>query len=73
MSDTTRQIPSQDPIDAARTHTARAEALSWLASRYRWEQLLADLHEIVERETGVAKLQSSPRDERNSTEQSSAA
>jgi len=40
--------------------TARAEALSWLASRYRWEQLLADLHDLIERESGVVKLQSKP-------------
>jgi hypothetical protein len=57
MPDPNTQSPSQDPSDASRSHTARAEALSWLASRYRWEQLLADLHEVVERESGVVKLQ----------------
>ena len=48
-----RNTPSHAP---APPDTARAEALSWLASRYRWEQLLADLHDVIERESGVVKL-----------------
>jgi hypothetical protein len=56
MSDPHMQSPSQEPADDASSHAARAEALSWLASRYRWEQLLEDLHEVVERESGVVKL-----------------
>ena len=43
MSDTTNpQHPTDDP---------RAEALAWLAGQFRWESLLADLHELAERET----------------------
>ena len=30
---------------------AREEALSWLAGQFRWESLLADLHELAERAT----------------------
>ena len=47
---------SHAPSQAEKADTARAEALSWLASRYRWEQLLTDLHELIERESGVVKL-----------------
>ena len=32
------------------TDEARAEALSWLADQFRWEALLADLHELAARE-----------------------
>jgi hypothetical protein len=28
----------------------RTEAISWLAGQFRWEALLADLHELAERE-----------------------
>jgi hypothetical protein len=31
---------------------ARAEALAWLAGQFRWESLLADLHDLAEREAG---------------------
>ena len=42
MSDSTNTLhPTDDP---------RAEALAWLAGRFRWESLLADLHELAERE-----------------------
>lgn len=33
---------------------ARAEALSWLASRFRWELLLADLQDLADREADRA-------------------
>jgi hypothetical protein len=33
------------------TPDPRAEALAWLAGQFRWESLLADLHELSERET----------------------
>ena len=42
MPDRTR--PTNHPTDA------RDEALSWLAGQFRWESLLADLHELAERE-----------------------
>ena len=32
------------------TDDARAEALAWLAGQFRWETLLADLHELAEKE-----------------------
>jgi hypothetical protein len=32
------------------TDDARAEALAWLAGQFRWEALLADLHELSEKE-----------------------
>jgi hypothetical protein len=32
------------------TDDARAEALGWLADQFRWEALLADLHELAARE-----------------------
>ena len=42
MSDSTHPLkPTDDP---------RAEALAWLAGQFRWESLLADLHELAERE-----------------------
>ena len=42
MSDSTNpRHPTDDP---------RAEALAWLAGQFRWESLLADLHELAERE-----------------------
>ena len=46
MSDTnTPNNPSDD---------ARAEALSWLAGQFRWESLLADLHELAAQEDDSA-------------------
>lgn len=42
MSDTTNP---PNPTDEA-----RAEARAWLAGQFRWESLLADLHELAERE-----------------------
>ena len=42
MSDPTKPPHSTDD--------ARAEALAWLASQFRWETLLADLHELAEKE-----------------------
>ena len=42
MSDTTHPPNSLDD--------ARAEALAWLAGQFRWEALLADLHELAEKE-----------------------
>jgi hypothetical protein len=48
---------SHTPEPPSDTDTAKAEALSWLASRHRWEQLLADLHDLIERESAVVKLQ----------------
>jgi hypothetical protein len=42
MSDPTNP---QNPTDEA-----RAEALAWLAGQFRWESLLADLHELAEKE-----------------------
>ena len=42
MSDTTNpRYPTDD---------ARAEALEWLAGQFRWESLLADLHELAAQE-----------------------
>jgi hypothetical protein len=34
----------QPPVDP------RSEAIAWLAGQFRWEALLADLHELAERE-----------------------
>ena len=42
MSDTTN---TPNPADRART-----EALNWLAGQFRWETLLADLHELAEKQ-----------------------
>jgi hypothetical protein len=42
MSDKTNPT---DPADQA-----RAEALNWLAGQFQWESLLADLHDLAERE-----------------------
>jgi hypothetical protein len=40
-----------DPINSPNpTDEARAEALAWLAGQFRWEALLADLHELAEKE-----------------------
>ena len=44
MSDRTK---STNPAD-----DARDEALSWLAGQFRWESLLADLHELAEEQRG---------------------
>ena len=42
MSDRTKSTnPAGDP---------RNEALAWLAGRFRWESLLADLHDLAERQ-----------------------
>ena len=42
MSDTTK---TPNPADRA-----RSEALNWLAGQFRWETLLADLHELAEKQ-----------------------
>ena len=42
MSDTTN---SPNPADEPRT-----EAINWLAGQFRWETLLADLHELAEKQ-----------------------
>ena len=42
MSDTTK---TPNPADQA-----RSEALNWLAGQFRWETLLADLHELAEKQ-----------------------
>jgi hypothetical protein len=42
MSDSTKPLHPTDD--------ARAEALAWLAGQFQWESLLADLHELAERE-----------------------
>jgi hypothetical protein len=53
MSDKTN---STDPADEA-----RAEALNWLAGQFRWESLLADLHDLAEREAApVVELEHKP-------------
>ncbi|HEV3225280.1 MAG TPA: hypothetical protein VGZ52_00525 [Acidimicrobiales bacterium] len=40
-----------DTTDHRNTSPAsKAEALAWLAGQFRWETLLADLHELAERE-----------------------
>ena len=39
---------STNPPNSTDHH--RAEALAWLDGRFRWEALLADLHELAERE-----------------------
>ena len=53
MSDSTN--PPNSPDDA------RAEALAWLAGQFRWEALLADLHELTEREAApVVALEQDP-------------
>lgn len=49
------RVPSTDMSDTKKpntttTDTARMEALSWLAGQYRWESLLADLHDLAARE-----------------------
>jgi hypothetical protein len=43
MSDSKKPLHSPDG--------PRAEALEWLAGQFRWESLLADLHELAERES----------------------
>lgn len=53
MSDST--TPPNSPDDA------RAEALAWLAGQFRWEALLADLHELAEKEAApVVVLEPKP-------------
>ena len=53
MSDPTNP---QNPTDEA-----RAEALAWLAGQFRWEALLADLHELAEKEAApVVALEPKP-------------
>jgi hypothetical protein len=43
------------------TDDARAEALAWLAGQFRWEALLADLHELAEQEAApVVELDQQP-------------
>jgi hypothetical protein len=39
---------------------ARAEALAWLAGQFRWESLLADLHELAEREANPSDPHETP-------------
>jgi hypothetical protein len=57
MSDKTNPI---DPADEA-----RAEALTWLAGQFRWESLLADLHEVAEREAApVVELEQQKKSKR---------
>ena len=53
MSDSTNPLnPTDDP---------RAEAIAWLAGQFRWESLLADLHELAEREAApVVDLDQQP-------------
>jgi hypothetical protein len=38
-----------NPQQPAAAH-AREEALSWLAGQFRWESLLADLHDLATRQ-----------------------
>ena len=53
MSDPTKPPNSTDD--------ARAEALAWLAGQFRWEALLADLHELAEKEAApVVALEQKP-------------
>ena len=42
MSDPTN---APNPADEART-----EAINWLAGQFRWESLLADLHELAQKQ-----------------------
>jgi hypothetical protein len=51
-----------DPTNAPNsTDEARAEALAWLAGQFRWEALLADLHELAEKEAApVVALEQKP-------------
>jgi hypothetical protein len=43
------------------TDDARAEALAWLAGQFRWEALLADLHELAATEAApVVNLEQKP-------------
>ena len=54
MSDPTHPPNSAD--------AARAEALAWLAGQFRWEALLADLHELAESEAApIVDLEQQPR------------
>ena len=41
---------SDSPNPLHPTDETRAEALAWLAGQFQWETLLADLHELAERE-----------------------
>jgi hypothetical protein len=58
-----------DPINfGERAGDRRAEALTWLAGQFRWESLLADLHDLAERQAApVVELQpeQQPKPERN--------
>src|SRR3954471_4493642 len=42
-----RRIPPTNPAD-----DPRDEAVSWLSGQFRWESLLADLHELAEEQRG---------------------
>ena len=56
MSD---QTSSPNPADDGRT-----EALEWLAGQFRWETLLADLHELAENQAApVVDLEQRPQNE----------
>ena len=58
MSDQTNPPNSPDE--------ARTEALAWLAGQFRWEALLADLHELAEKEAApVVDLEHKPRSTRD--------
>jgi hypothetical protein len=51
-----------DPTNSPNpTDEGRAEALAWLAGQFRWEVLLADLHELAEKEAApVVGLEHKP-------------
>ena len=57
---------SEPTIPPKITDDPRAEALAWLAGQFRWETLLADLHELAEREAApVVPLEPKPEPEEN--------
>ena len=63
MSDPTKSKNSADE--------ARAEALDWLAGRFRWESLLADLHDLAERQAApVVELEHRHHDDRGTGDHS---